>query len=201
MNEFIEKNIGVMMLLILIAVSFGGIIEIVPLMNQSVVTEPIKGLKPLTPLQLAGRDIYIREGCSTCHSQMIRPLRSEVERYGHYSVAGELVYNHPFLFGSKRTGPDLARVSGLYSDDWHRAHLYDPRSVVPESIMPGFTWLFDTPVDAAVLPAKLRALRAVGVPYTDADIASASEGLEGRMESDALIAYLQQLGLLIKERR
>jgi cytochrome c oxidase cbb3-type subunit II len=201
MNEFIEKNIGVMMLLILIAVSFGGIIEIVPLMNQSVVTEPIKGLKPLTPLQLAGRDIYIREGCSTCHSQMIRPLRSEVERYGHYSVAGELVYNHPFLFGSKRTGPDLARVGGLYSDDWHRAHLYDPRSVVPESIMPGFTWLFDTPVDAAVLPAKLRALRAVGVPYTNADIASASEGLEGRMESDALIAYLQQLGLLIKERR
>lgn len=201
MNEFIEKNIGVMMLLILIAVSFGGIIEIVPLMNQSVVTEPIKGLKPLTPLQLAGRDIYIREGCSTCHSQMIRPLRSEVERYGHYSVAGELVYNHPFLFGSKRTGPDLARVGGLYSDDWHRAHLYDPRSVVPESIMPGFTWLFDTPVDVAVLPAKLRALRAVGVPYTDADIASASEGLEGRMESDALIAYLQQLGLLIKERR
>jgi cytochrome c oxidase cbb3-type subunit II len=201
MNEFIEKNIGVMMLLILIAVSFGGIIEIVPLMNQSVVTEPIKGLKPLTPLQLAGRDIYIREGCSTCHSQMIRPLRSEVERYGHYSVAGELVYNHPFLFGSKRTGPDLARVGGLYSDDWHRAHLYDPRSVVPESIMPGFTWLFDTPVDAAVLPAKLRALRAVGVPYTDADIASASEGLEGRMESDALIAYLQQLGLLIKARR
>ena len=201
MNEFIEKNIGVMMLLILIAVSFGGIIEIVPLMNQSVVTEPIKGLKPLTPLQLAGRDIYIREGCSVCHSQMIRPLRSEVERYGHYSVAGELVYNHPFLFGSKRTGPDLARVGGLYSDDWHRAHLYDPRSVVPESIMPGFTWLFDTPVDAAVLPAKLRALRAVGVPYTDADIASASEGLEGRMESDALIAYLQQLGLLIKERR
>ena len=201
MNEFIEKNIGVMMLLILIAVSFGGIIEIVPLMNQSVVTEPIKGLKPLTPLQLAGRDIYIREGCSTCHSQMIRPLRSEVERYGHYSVAGELVYNHPFLFGSKRTGPDLARVGGLYSDDWHRAHLYDPRSVVPESIMPGFTWLFDTPVDAAVLPAKLRALRAVGVPYADADIASASEGLEGRMESDALIAYLQQLGLLIKERR
>ena len=201
MNEFIEKNIGVMMLLILIAVSFGGIIEIVPLLNQSVMTAPIKGLKPLTPLQLAGRDIYIREGCSTCRSQMIRPLRSEVERYGHYSVAGELVYNHPFLFGSKRTGPDLARVGGLYSDDWHRAHLYDPRSVVPESIMPGFTWLFDTPVDAAVLPAKLRALRAVGVPYTDADIASASEGLEGRMESDALIAYLQQLGLLIKERR
>jgi cytochrome c oxidase cbb3-type subunit 2 len=201
MNNFIEKNIGVMMLLILIAVSFGGIVEIIPLMNQSVVTEPIKGLKPLTPLQLAGRDIYIREGCHVCHSQMIRPLRSEVERYGHYTVAGELVYNHPFLFGSKRTGPDLARVGGLYSDGWHRAHLYDPRSVVPESNMPGFTWLFETPVDAQVLPAKLRALRHVGVPYTDVDIAGAADGLEGKTEADALIAYLQQLGTLIKERR
>jgi cytochrome c oxidase cbb3-type subunit 2 len=201
MNEFIEKNIGVMMLLILIAVSFGGIVEIVPLMNQSVVTEPIKGLKPLTPLQLAGRDIYIREGCHVCHSQMIRPLRSEVERYGHYTVAGELVYNHPFLFGSKRTGPDLARVGGLYSDGWHRAHLYDPRSVVPESNMPGFTWLFETPVDAEVLPAKLTALRIVGVPYTDEDIAGAALGLEKMTEADALIAYLQQLGTLIKERR
>jgi cytochrome c oxidase cbb3-type subunit 2 len=201
MNNFIEKNIGVMMLLILIAVSFGGIVEIIPLMNQSVVTEPIKGLKPLAPLQLAGRDIYIREGCHVCHSQMIRPLRSEVERYGHYTVAGELVYNHPFLFGSKRTGPDLARVGGLYSDGWHRAHLYDPRSVVPESNMPGFTWLFETPVDAQVLPAKLTALRRVGVPYTDADIAGAADGLEGKTEADALIAYLQQLGRLIKERR
>jgi cytochrome c oxidase cbb3-type subunit 2 len=201
MNNFIEKNIGVMMLLILIAVSFGGIVEIIPLMNQSVVTEPIKGLKPLTPLQLAGRDIYIREGCHVCHSQMIRPLRSEVERYGHYTVAGELVYNHPFLFGSKRTGPDLARVGGLYSDGWHRAHLYDPRSVVPESNMPGFTWLFETPVDAAILPAKLTALRRVGVPYTDADIAGAADGLEKLTEVDALIAYLQQLGTLIKERR
>jgi cytochrome c oxidase cbb3-type subunit 2 len=201
MNNFIEKNIGVMMLLILIAVSFGGIVEIIPLMNQSVVTEPIKGLKPLTPLQLAGRDIYIREGCHVCHSQMIRPLRSEVERYGHYTVAGELVYNHPFLFGSKRTGPDLARVGGLYSDGWHRAHLYDPRSVVPESNMPGFTWLFETPVDAQILPAKLTALRRVGVPYTDADIAGAADGLEKLTEADALIAYLQQLGTLIKERR
>ena len=191
MNDFIEKNIGVMMLLILVAVSFGGIIEIVPLMNQNVVTEPIKGLKPLSPLQLAGRDIYIREGCSVCHSQMIRPLRAEVERYGHYTVAGELVYNHPFLFGSKRTGPDLARVGGLYSDAWHRAHLYDPRAVVPESNMPGFTWLFDTPVDAAVLPAKLRALRRVGVPYTDEAIATAAQGLEESTEADALIAYLQ----------
>jgi|TARA_B110000305_G_C19412558_1_gene626238 cytochrome c oxidase cbb3-type subunit II len=200
-NDFIEKNIGVMMLLILVAVSFGGIIEIVPLMNQNVVTEPIKGLKPLSPLQLAGRDIYIREGCSVCHSQMIRPLRAEVERYGHYTVAGELVYNHPFLFGSKRTGPDLARVGGLYSDAWHRAHLYDPRAVVPESNMPGFTWLFDTPVDAAVLPAKLRALRRVGVPYTDEAIATAAQGLEESTEADALIAYLQQLGTLIKDRR
>lgn len=201
MNDFIEKNIGVMMLLILIAVSFGGIIEIVPLMNQNVVTEPIKGLKPLSPLQLAGRDIYIREGCHVCHSQMIRPLRSEVERYGHYTVAGELVYNHPFLFGSKRTGPDLARVGGLYSDAWHRAHLYDPRAVVPESNMPGFTWLFDTPVESAVLPAKLRALRSVGVPYTDAAIATATQGLEDTSEADALIAYLQQLGTLIEDRR
>ena len=201
MNDFIEKNIGVMMLLILIAVSFGGIIEIVPLMNQNVVTEPIKGLKPLSPLQLAGRDIYIREGCHVCHSQMIRPLRSEVERYGHYTVAGELVYNHPFLFGSKRTGPDLARVGGLYSDAWHRAHLYDPRAVVPESNMPGFTWLFDTPVEAAVLPAKLRALRSVGVPYTDESIATATQGLEDTSEADALIAYLQQLGTLIEDRR
>ena len=201
MNDFIEKNIGVMMLLILIAVSFGGIIEIVPLMNQNVVTEPIKGLKPLSPLQLAGRDIYIREGCHVCHSQMIRPLRSEVERYGHYTVAGELVYNHPFLFGSKRTGPDLARVGGLYSDAWHRAHLYDPRAVVPESNMPGFTWLFDTPVESAVLPAKLRALRSVGVPYTDEAIAIATQGLEDTSEADALIAYLQQLGTLIEDRR
>jgi len=200
-NDFIEKNIGVMMLLILIAVSFGGIIEIVPLMNQNVVTEPIKGLKPLSPLQLAGRDIYIREGCHVCHSQMIRPLRSEVERYGHYTVAGELVYNHPFLFGSKRTGPDLARVGGLYSDAWHRAHLYDPRAVVPESNMPGFTWLFDTPAESAVLPAKLRALRSVGVPYTDEAIATATQGLEDTSEADALIAYLQQLGTLIEDRR
>lgn len=201
MNEFIEKNIGVMMLLILVAVSFGGMVEIIPLMNQQVVSEPIKGLKPLTPVQLAGRDIYIREGCNVCHSQMIRPMRSEVERYGHYSVAGELVYNHPFLFGSKRTGPDLARVGELYSDDWHRAHLYDPRSVVPESNMPAFPWLFDRNIDAEVLPAKLSALRKVGVPYTDEDIAGAAAAGANVKESDALIQYLQQLGILIKERR
>jgi cytochrome c oxidase cbb3-type subunit 2 len=201
MNDFIEKNIGVMMILIVVAVSFGGIIEIIPLMNQRVVTEPIEGLKPLTPLQLEGRDIYIREGCHVCHSQMIRPLRAEVERYGHYTVAGELVYNHPFLFGSKRTGPDLARVGGLYSDEWHRAHLFDPRSVVPESNMPGFSWLFEDEVDASVTPLKLNALRIVGVPYTDADIETASSQVEGKKEVDALIAYLQQLGLIIKERR
>jgi len=201
MNEFIEKNIGIMMLLIIVAISFGGIIEIIPLMSQKVVTEPIAGLKPLTPLQLEGRDIYIREGCNVCHSQMIRPLRAEVERYGHYSVAGELVYNHPFLFGSKRTGPDLARVGGLYSDDWHRAHLYDPRSVVPESNMPSFPWLFENEIDGQVTPLKLKALRIVGVPYTDADIAGSSKQVEGKTEAQAMIAYLQQLGTIIKDRR
>ncbi len=201
MNEIIEKNMGLMLVLILVAVSFGGAVEIIPLMTQKVVTEPIEGLKPLSPLQLEGRDIYIREGCNVCHSQMIRPLRSEVERYGHYTVAGELVYNHPFLWGSKRTGPDLARVGGLYSDEWHRVHLYDPRSVVPESNMPGFPWLFETDLDTSSTAAKLKALQTVGVPYTEEDIANATKGLEGKSEADALIAYLQQLGLLIKERR
>lgn len=201
MNDMIEKNMGLMLVLILVAVSFGGAVEIIPLMTQKVVTEPIEGLKPLTPLQLEGRDIYIREGCNVCHSQMIRPLRSEVERYGHYTVAGELVYNHPFLWGSKRTGPDLARVGGLYSDEWHRVHLYDPRSVVPESNMPGFPWLFETELDTGSTAAKLKALQTVGVPYTEKDIANATVGLEGKSEADALIAYLQQLGLLIKERR
>ena len=177
MNEFIERNIGLMILLTVLAVSFGGIVEIVPLMSQKVVTEPIEGLEPLTPLQLEGRDIYIREGCTVCHSQMIRPLRAEVERYGHYSVAGELVYDHPFVFGSKRTGPDLARVGGLYSDDWHRAHLLDPRSVVPGSIMPSYPWLFDTPVNVEDLPKKLATLQKLGVPYTDDDIANAAQGL------------------------
>jgi cytochrome c oxidase cbb3-type subunit 2 len=201
MNGLIEKNMGVMLVLILIAVSFGGAVEIIPLMTQSVVTEPIEGLKPLPPLELEGRDIYIREGCHVCHSQMIRPLRSEVERYGHYTVAGELVYNHPFLWGSKRTGPDLARVGGLYSDDWHRAHLNDPRAVVPESNMPGFPWLFDNKLDLETTPKKITALRVVGVPYTDEDVRNATVGLADKTEADALIAYLQQLGLLIKERR
>jgi cytochrome c oxidase cbb3-type subunit 2 len=201
MNDFIEKNIGLMMILILIAVSFGGIVEIVPLMSQKMMTEPIDGLEPLTPLQLEGRDIYIREGCTVCHSQMIRPLRAEVERYGHYSVAGELVYDHPFVFGSKRTGPDLARVGGLYSDDWHRAHLFDPRSVVPGSIMPSYPWLFEEGIDLEVLAKKLAALQTLGVPYTDEDIANAADGLENSTEADAVIAYLQQLGTLITERR
>jgi cytochrome c oxidase cbb3-type subunit 2 len=170
-------------------------------MTQKVVTEPVEGLKPLTPLQLEGRDIYIREGCNVCHSQMIRPLRSEVERYGHYTVAGELVYNHPFLWGSKRTGPDLARVGGLYSDDWHRAHLFDPRSVVPESNMPAFPWLFEQEIDPGITPRRLRALQILGVPYTDAQIASAASEVAGKTEADAIVAYLQQLGTLIKDRR
>ncbi|MEM7364192.1 MAG: cytochrome-c oxidase, cbb3-type subunit II [Pseudomonadota bacterium] len=201
MNEIIERHLGLMMVLILIAVSFGGAVEIIPLMSQTTVTEPISGLKPLPPLALEGRDIYIREGCNVCHSQMIRPLRSEVERYGHYTVAGELVYNHPFLWGSKRTGPDLARVGGLYSDDWHRAHLRDPRAVVPESNMPAFPWLFETTVDAETVPNKMRALRSLGVPYTEDEIESAATEVTGKTEADALIAYLQQLGLLIRERR
>ena len=201
MNNFIERNIGLMIVLTILAVSFGGFVEIVPLMAQRTVTEPIDGLKPLTPLQLEGRDIYIREGCTVCHSQMIRPLRAEVERYGHYSVAGELVYDHPFVFGSKRTGPDLARVGGLYSDDWHRAHLFDPRSVVPGSNMPAYAWLFERPIKLETLPKKLAALQTLGVPYTDEDIANATSGLENSTEADAVIAYLQQLGTLITERR
>jgi cytochrome c oxidase cbb3-type subunit 2 len=200
-HKFIERNMGLMIILIVIAVSFGGAIEIIPLMAQKVTSEPIQGLMPLTGLQLEGRDIYIREGCNVCHSQMIRPLRAEVERYGHYTVAGELVYNHPFLWGSKRTGPDLARVGGLYSDDWHRAHLYDPRAVVPESNMPAFPWLFDNILDGEITPDKMTALRMVGVPYTDDDIAGAKAMVAGRTEAEALIDYLQQLGLLIKARR
>jgi cytochrome c oxidase cbb3-type subunit 2 len=200
-HHFIEKNMGLMIILIVVAVGFGGAVEILPLMSQKVASEPIQGLMPLTGLQLEGRDIYIREGCNNCHSQMIRPLRAEVERYGHYSVAGELVYNHPFLWGSKRTGPDLARVGGLYSDDWHRAHLYDPRAVVPESNMPAYPWLFENILDGEITPVKMSALRMVGVPYTDADIAGATARVAGRTEAEALIDYLQQLGLLIKARR
>ncbi|HQY68976.1 MAG: cytochrome-c oxidase, cbb3-type subunit II [Gammaproteobacteria bacterium] len=200
-HEKIEKNIGLMIVLIIVAISFGGLVEIVPLFFQKQTTEPVAGLKPLTGLQLEGRDIYIREGCNVCHSQMIRPLRAETERYGHFSVAGEFVYDHPFLWGSKRTGPDLARVGGRYSDDWHRAHLYDPRSVVPESVMPSYPWLFENTLDGKDTPAKMRALRLVGVPYTDEDIAGAEKAVAGNKEIDAVVAYLQQLGTLLKSTR
>ena len=200
-HDKIERNVGLMMVLIVVAISFGGLAEIVPLMFLKQTTEPVAGLKPLTALQVEGRDIYIREGCNVCHSQMIRPFRAETERYGHYSVAGEFVYEHPVLWGSKRTGPDLARVGGRYSDAWHRAHMYNPRDVVPESNMPAFPWLFDHEVDSSQTAAKLSALRTVGVPYTDDDIAGAAAAVQGKMEIDALIAYLQQLGTVLKETR
>ncbi len=200
-HQIIERNMWLMIMLIVIAVAFGGAVEIIPLMAQKVTSEPITGLKPLPALALEGRDIYIREGCNVCHSQMIRPLRAEVERYGHYTVAGELVFNHPFLWGSKRTGPDLARVGGLYSDDWHRAHLFNPRQVVPESNMPAFPWLFENELDGELTAKKMHALSVVGVPYTEEDMTSAQAKVKGKTEADALISYLQQLGLLIRERR
>ena len=200
-HDKIEKNIGLMIVLIVIVVSIGGLVQIVPLFFQQSTTEAVAGLEPYSPLRLTGRDIYVREGCNNCHSQMIRPFRAETERYGHYSVAGEFVYNHPFLWGSKRTGPDLARVGGRYSDDWHRAHFYNPRDVVPESNMPAFKWLFENQIDAETTPKKLVALRRVGVPYTDADIAGATAAVEGKTEIDALVAYLQQLGTLLQSRR
>ncbi len=200
-HAIIEKNLGLLIVLVIVAISFGGLVEIVPLFFQKSTTEPVSGLKPYTALQLAGRDIYIREGCNNCHSQMIRPFRAETERYGHYSVAGEFVYDYPFLWGSKRTGPDLARVGGRYSDDWHRVHLINPRDLVPESNMPAYPWLNTTPVDAEVLPAKMRALRVVGVPYTTEDIDGAVAALKGKTEMDALVAYLQGLGLLLRNVR
>jgi cytochrome c oxidase cbb3-type subunit 2 len=200
-HDIIEQNTGLLIALIILVVAVGGLVEIVPLYFQRSTTAPVAGLKPLPALQLAGRDVYIREGCNNCHSQMIRPFRAETERYGHYSVAGEFVYDHPFLWGSKRTGPDLARVGGRYSDEWHRAHLNNPREVVPESNMPAYTWLAHTPVDAEVLPAKMRALRTVGVPYTDEDIASAAGAAKGKNEMDATIAYLQGLGLVLRNVR
>ena len=200
-HEVIEKNVGLMIILTLVALSFGTLVELVPLMFDQETNEPIAGLKPLPALELEGRDIYIREGCNNCHSQMIRPLRAETERYGHYSVAGEFVYDHPFLWGPKRTGPDLARVGKRYSDDWHRAHLYNPRDVVPESNMPAYKWLFDTPINGQVTPKKMTALRRVGVPYSDEDIAGATAAVEGKNEIDALVAYLQQLGTLLQSRR
>ena len=200
-HDVIEKNIGLMIVLIIVALSFGTLVELVPLLFLKETNEPIAGLKPLPALELEGRDIYIREGCNTCHSQMIRPLRAETERYGHYSVAGEFVYNHPFLWGSKRTGPDLASVGQRYSDDWHRAHLWNPRDVVPESNMPAFPWLFENDINAQVTGRKLASLRKVGVPYTDDDIAGAEAAVAGKKEIDALVAYLQQLGTLLQTRR
>jgi len=197
-HERVETNSFLMIVLILITVAFGGIVEIVPLFFQKTTTEPIKGLMPYTSLQLAGRDIYTREGCYNCHSQMIRPFRAETLRYGHYSVAGESVYDHPFQWGSKRTGPDLARVGGRYSDDWHRIHLTNPRDLVPESIMPAYPWLEKDLVNAEAMPSHMKALRTVGVPYTDADIAGATEAVKGKTEMEALIAYLQVLGIHLK---
>ncbi len=200
-HDFVEKNIAVMLVLTVVAISFGSLVELVPLFFIKETTEPIDGLKPYTAMQLEGRDIYIREGCNNCHSQMIRPLRAETERYGHYSVAGELVYNHPHLWGSKRTGPDLARVGQRYSDDWHRAHMLNPRSVVPESNMPAYPWLFEQELSGELTAKKMTVLRTLGVPYTDEDIAGAKAAVEGQKEIDALISYLQNLGLLLKSKR
>jgi cytochrome c oxidase cbb3-type subunit 2 len=197
-HESVEKNVGLMGVLIAIVISIGGLVEIVPLYFQSASTQPAPGIVPYPALNLAGRDVYIREGCYVCHSQMIRPFRSETERYGPYSLIGESVYDHPFQFGSKRTGPDLARVGGRYSDDWHRVHLLNPRDVVPESNMPRFPWLADATIDGALVAKKMEALRKVGVPYTDADIAGAAEAVQGKTELEALIVYLQGLGTNIK---
>ena len=199
-HDLIERKTGLLILLVILVVSVGGLVEIVPLFFQRSTTEPVAGLKPYPPLQLAGRDIYVREGCYNCHSQMIRPFRAETERYGHYSVAGEFVYDRPFQWGSKRTGPDLARVGGRYSDEWHRIHLDNPRDVVPESNMPAYPWLASTPADDTHIATKLRVLRGLGHPYTDADITGAKAALGGKSEQDALIAYLQGLGTAIKRK-
>ncbi|MFC5607900.1 cytochrome-c oxidase, cbb3-type subunit II [Variovorax soli] len=197
-HERVETNNFLMIVLILIVVAIGGAVEIVPLFFQRSTTQPIEGVKPYSALQLAGRDVYLREGCYGCHSQMVRPLRSETLRYGHYSVAGEFVYDHPFQWGSKRTGPDLHRVGGRYSDEWHRIHLTNPRDLVPESNMPAYPWLNSNVVDADALPARMRALRRVGVPYTDEEIAAAPAQVQGKTEMEATIAYLQSLGLALK---
>jgi cytochrome c oxidase cbb3-type subunit 2 len=200
-QEHVESNLPWLIVLVLLVVSVGGLVEIVPLFFQKSTTQPVAGLKPYSALAVAGRDIYVREGCYNCHSQMIRPFRAETERYGPYSVAGEFVYDHPFQWGSKRTGPDLARVGGRYSDDWHRVHLNNPRDVVPESNMPGYPYLAKAPANAADIQSKMKALRVVGVPYTDAEIAKAPEELAGKNEQDALVAYLQNLGLAMKNVR
>lgn len=197
----IEKNIGLMMILIVLMISIGGLVQIVPLFFMHSTTEPVEGLKPYSALQLTGRDIYVREGCSVCHSQMIRPFRAEVERYGHYSLAGEFVYDRPFLWGSKRTGPDLHRVGGRYSDEWHRVHLINPRDVVPESIMPGYPWLQTAELKTDDIQDKMKVLRKLGSPYSDAEIEAAPATLEGKTEMDAMIAYLQGLGVAVQTRR
>mgnify|MGYP001810555850 FL=1 len=193
-HDKIERNVGLMGVLIAVAISFGGLAEIVPLMYSGEQVEPLPGMKPRPALEQAGFDVYVREGCYNCHSQMVRTLRFETERYGHYSLAGESVYDRPFQWGSKRTGPDLARVGGRYSDDWHRVHLLDPRAVVPESNMPAYPWLAETPVDGAAITANLAALRTLGHPYTDEDLQGAAAAVEGKSELDALVAYLQGLG-------
>ena len=200
-HDKVEKNVGLLIILVIGVISVGGLVQIIPLFFQDSLTEPVAGLKPYSALRLEGRDIYVRESCYVCHSQMIRPFRAETERYGHYSVAGEYVYDRPFQWGSKRTGPDLHRVGGLYSDDWHRVHLISPRDVVPESIMPGYPWLEGEPLDDSDIQAKMRTLRRLGVPYSDEQIESAPQALEGKTEMDALIAYLQGLGTQIKSRR
>jgi cytochrome c oxidase cbb3-type subunit 2 len=197
-HDLIERNQALLIVLVILTVAVGGLVEIVPLSFMKSVTEPVAGLKPYTALQVAGRDIYVREGCYNCHSQMIRPFRAEVERYGHYSTAGEFVYDHPFQWGSKRTGPDLHRVGGRYSDEWHRIHLINPREVVPESNMPGYPWMAKVPANAADIEARMRALRVVGLPYTDEEIKAAPDALKGKSEMDALIAYLQVLGTALK---
>ena len=200
-HEKVETSVGLLTILIIAVVSVGGLVQIVPLFFMPSLTEPVEGLKPYPALELAGRDIYIRESCMVCHSQMIRPFRAETERYGHYSVAGEFIYDRPFQWGSKRTGPDLHRVGGRYSDEWHRVHLINPRDVVPESIMPGYPWLEENAVDAALIQRKMEVLRLLGHPYSDEEIANAPQELEGRTEMDAIIAYMQSLGTLVKVRR
>ncbi|GAL03596.1 cytochrome-c oxidase, cbb3-type subunit II [Photobacterium aphoticum] len=198
-HEIVEKNVGLLAILIVFAISFGALVEITPLLYQDQTTEPVDNLRPYTALEMEGRDIYIREGCNVCHSQMIRPFRSETERYGHYSLAGESVWEHPFLWGSKRTGPDLARVGGRYSDDWHRVHLRDPRAVVPESNMPAFPWLEENVLDGELTSKKLAIFKdKFGVPYTDEQVANAGEEVKGKTEMDAIIAYLQSLGHAMK---
>jgi cytochrome c oxidase cbb3-type subunit II len=200
-HEALEKNIGLLSIFMVIAVAVGGLTQIVPLFFQDVTNKPVEGMKPRPALELEGRDVFIANGCVGCHSQMIRPFRAETERYGHYSVAGESVWDHPFLWGSKRTGPDLARVGGRYSDDWHRAHLYNPRNVVPESIMPAYPFLVENKLDGKLTGRKMEVLRNLGVPYTDEDIAGAGAAVKGKTEMDALVAYLQGLGTIIKSKR